>query len=168
MPLSNKVFESTTTVRFPDCDPFNHLNNARYIDYFMNAREDHLWTSMKFSPYIHAKQTGLSWVVGSNQIAYLKPAQLMETIVIRSTLLKMRERDILVEMTLWNKESTVLKSLLWARFVHFSLTTQRSEVHSEALITQFQPLENPIDETITFEKRVEMVRGFSAAELYPV
>lgn len=162
-----KVLESTITVRFPDCDPFNHLNNARYIDYFMNAREDHLWEAMKFSPYIHAKQTGLSWVVGTNQIAYLKPAQLMETVIIRSTLLKMRERDILVEMTMWNKDSTVLKSILWARFVHFSLTTQRSEVHSETLTQQFQPLENAIDESITFEKRVEMVRGFTAAELYP-
>ena len=28
--------------RFSDCDPFGHLNNARYIDYFINAREDHL------------------------------------------------------------------------------------------------------------------------------
>ncbi len=166
MAISNKVLESVTTVRFPDCDPFNHLNNARYIDYFMNAREDHIWINMKFSPYIYAKEKGLSWVVGTNQIAYLKPAQLMETIVIQSTLLKLRERDILVEMTMWNKESTVLKSVLWARFVHFNLSTQRSEIHAQSLIDTFLPWENPIDDNIAFEKRVEQVRNLSASELY--
>ena len=37
-----KQLESTTKIRFQDCDPFRHLNNARYTDYFMNAREDQL------------------------------------------------------------------------------------------------------------------------------
>ena len=30
--------ESKVVVRFPDCDPFNHLHNSRYIDYYLNAR----------------------------------------------------------------------------------------------------------------------------------
>jgi acyl-CoA thioesterase FadM len=34
--------KSFYTVRFSDCDPMGHLNNARYIDYMLNAREDHL------------------------------------------------------------------------------------------------------------------------------
>ena len=37
-----KVLESNMKIRFQDCDPFNHLNNAAYLNYFMNAREDHL------------------------------------------------------------------------------------------------------------------------------
>ena len=37
-----KTWESKHLIRFPDCDPFNHLNNSRYLDYFINAREDHL------------------------------------------------------------------------------------------------------------------------------
>ena len=34
--------ESTAVIRFQDCDPFGHLNNARYIDYFLNARQDQI------------------------------------------------------------------------------------------------------------------------------
>ena len=34
--------ESKVAIRFQDCDPFAHLNNAKYIEYFINAREDHL------------------------------------------------------------------------------------------------------------------------------
>ncbi|WP_192348725.1 hypothetical protein [Algoriphagus sp. Y33] len=33
-----KIPESNSVIRFQDYDPFNHLNNARYIDYFINAR----------------------------------------------------------------------------------------------------------------------------------
>ncbi len=40
----NKTPHSLYTIRFTDCDPFGHLNNGRYIDYLLNAREDHLKT----------------------------------------------------------------------------------------------------------------------------
>ena len=46
-----KAFESEALIRFPDCDPFNHLNNAHYLDYFINAREDHLMNGMGFNIY---------------------------------------------------------------------------------------------------------------------
>ena len=38
----SNYLQSFYTVRFSDCDPLRHLNNARYIDYMLNAREDHL------------------------------------------------------------------------------------------------------------------------------
>ena len=42
MKVLPKVLESKTKIRFQDCDPFNHLNNASYINYLINAREDQL------------------------------------------------------------------------------------------------------------------------------
>ncbi len=38
MNTTSKLWESKVLIRFSDCDPFNHLNNARYIDYFINAQ----------------------------------------------------------------------------------------------------------------------------------
>jgi acyl-CoA thioester hydrolase len=35
-----KETESRVVIRFQDCDPLRHLNNAKYFDYFFNARED--------------------------------------------------------------------------------------------------------------------------------
>ena len=52
--------QSEVLVRFADCDPFNHLNNSKYIDYFINAREDHLIKYYYFDIYRMAKETGLS------------------------------------------------------------------------------------------------------------
>ncbi len=37
---ATNVLGSKTKIRFQDCDPFNHLNNAAYINYLINARED--------------------------------------------------------------------------------------------------------------------------------
>ena len=76
-----KVLKSNTKIRFQDCDPFNHLNNAAYLNYFTNAREDQIKNYYDIDIYAMAKESGISWVVGSNQIAYISPALLMEDIV---------------------------------------------------------------------------------------
>jgi YbgC/YbaW family acyl-CoA thioester hydrolase len=154
-----KFSESSVIIRFPDCDPFNHLNNSRYIDYFINAREDHLVKDHQFNIYAYAKEKKLSWVLSQNQIAYLKPAMLMETVVIQTGILQMDERQILVEMRMLNKEKTSLKALLWTRFVHFNFVTQKSDIHSPELMAQFKPFENSEIEISTFEARVQELTG---------
>ena len=62
----NKILESKTKVRFQDCDPFNHLNNAKYIDYLINAREDQLIEKFDLDIYKIAFTEGVGWVTGSN------------------------------------------------------------------------------------------------------
>lgn len=159
----DKILESTSVIRFPDCDPFNHLNNSRYLDYFINAREDQLMEAYQFSPYQYAKEKGLSWVVGQNQIAYLRPATLMEKVVFTSRILQLRERDILVEMMMWNKDKTQLKSLLWTIFVHYNFQTGKSEIHSTDLIDYFKPFEDPLENQISFEERfVQLKKQFNS------
>jgi YbgC/YbaW family acyl-CoA thioester hydrolase len=160
-----KIHESKMLIRFPDCDPFNHLNNARYLDYFIIAREDHLMKAKNFNIYQYAVEKGVSWVVGQSQIVYFRPAMLMEEVIVQSTLLKWGEKDLLVEMRMWDKEKTTLKSLLWIKFIHVNMKTQRSEAHSQELEERFRNLENPLGEEMSFEKRVEQVKGKTAAEL---
>jgi thioesterase-3 len=101
-----KTWQTEHLIRFPDCDPFNHLNNSRYLDYFINAREDHLLKFHQFNIYELAREKGISWVVGKNQIVYLKPALLMETVIIQSTLIRLAESEIAVEMTMWSRDKS--------------------------------------------------------------
>lgn len=51
-----KTPESRVKVRFPDCDPFNHLNNSRYLDYIMTARGDQLIEHYGFDIYRLARE----------------------------------------------------------------------------------------------------------------
>lgn len=159
--------ESKVLIRFPDCDPFNHLNNSRYIDYFINAREDHLYLNYQFNPYQYAKEKLLSWVVSQNQISYLRPALLMERVVIQSHVLKFSERDILVEMTMWDVDKKTLKSIIWTTFTHYNFRTGKSEIHSQELVEKFKPLEDPLDREMSFEERVREVRanGFTPEQI---
>lgn len=164
MQQPSKVFESEVLIRFPDCDPFNHLNNSRYIDYFINAREDHL-SAHGFNMYQLALEKGLGWVVSLNQVAYLKPAFLNERVIIQSTMLWLKEKEVLIECRMWNKEKTILKSLLWSHCTHFNLKTQRSEVHSKELVDFFKPFENPLATALTFEERVAELKNKNADEI---
>ena len=158
MQANSKLWESKVLIRFPDCDPFNHLNNARYIDYFINAREDHLLAYLNFNIYHFAAEYGLGWVVSKNQIAYLKPAFLMETVVIDSTLLQLGATDLLVEMKMWNERKDKLKSVMWMNLVHINIKTQKPENHSQNLLDTFAPFVNAIDENINFDERVNQLR----------
>ena len=121
MPKLQNILESKTKVRFQDCDPFNHLNNAAYLNYFMNAREDQLIDNYGIDIYKMARKEGRSCVVGSNQITYLKPAFLMEEIVIQSQLLQFGDSHLLVELRMLNLDKTEIKAIMWSTFVHFNL-----------------------------------------------
>ncbi len=152
-----KTWESKVLIRFPDCDPFNHLNNARYIDYFINAREDHIMSYLGMNIYKYAAENGKGWVVGKNQIVYLKPAFLMETVAVESTLLKLTDKDVLVEMRMWNEAKTKLKSVMWSNFVHVNMQTQKTEPHTPELMEMFQSLENPLPHEMSFDERIDML-----------
>ncbi len=159
MNTTSKLWESKVLIRFSDCDPFNHLNNARYIDYFINAREDHIMANMNFNIYHFAAEYCLGWVVSKNQVAYLKPACLMETVVIDSALLRLGAIDLLVEMKMWNERKDKLKSVMWTNLVHINIKTQKPENHSQHLLDMFKPFEDPIDTNINFDERVNQLRN---------
>lgn len=153
-----KILESKVKIRFPDCDPFNHLNNSKYIDYIIGAREDQLLEHYDFDIYQLAREKGISWLVAQNQIAYLAPATLMETVTIQTQLIFCNSKVLTLEALMWNEDKTVLKAVLWSKFIHFNLKTQKSEIHSVELMSLFNQVENPLIEQIPFEKRVAKIR----------
>ncbi|HEY0752161.1 MAG TPA: hypothetical protein VGD26_13465, partial [Chitinophagaceae bacterium] len=74
-----------------------------------------------------------------------------------STLLKLSEKDVLVEMKMWNESKSKLKSIMWSNFVHVNMKTQKPEAHSTELMDMFTKLENPLPHAISFEERVEQL-----------
>lgn len=139
-------------VRFQDCDPFNHLNNGRYVDYFLNAREDHLLAHYDLDIYRVARETGLSWVVSTNQVAYVRPAFLMERVRMESQLIAYGPKHVQVEMRMWDETGTTLKSFCWMDFVHFDLRSNKVAAHSAAYLELFTRVLQPVDEK-TFDER---------------
>ncbi|HEX5112569.1 MAG TPA: acyl-CoA thioesterase [Saprospiraceae bacterium] len=142
---SPRVLSSTAIIRFQDCDPYSHLNNGRYLDYFMNAREDQVWHTYDFNIYEYSRTTGMGWVVTQNQIAYIRPALLMEEVTIESQLIESKGKFIKVEMRMYDSEKK-LKSLLWAQFIHVDIRQGKSINHPEELQQVFDRVCIPIEE----------------------
>ena len=140
-----EVLTSKAIIRFQDCDPYSHLNNGRYLDYFMNARADMVWKAYDFNIYEYSRTTGLGWVVTQNQIAYLRPALLMEEVTMESQLMESKPKFIQVEMRMLDSDRK-LKSLLWAQFVHVDIRQGKSTAHSAELQELFDKVCIPVAE----------------------
>lgn len=153
-----KTLKSKAIIRFQDCDPFNHLNNGNYINYFMNHREDKLVDDYQIDVYNMATKLGKSWVSGSNQIAYLRPALTMETVSIESQLIQYTDSELFVEMRMYNEDKTQLKSVIWSSFVHFNLLKQKREIHNSKLMGLFEDVYLPV-EAKTFEDRIKEIKS---------
>ena len=69
-----KTTESRAVIRFQDCDPLRHLNNAKYFDYFFNSREDQVPKLYGIQQSEIYRAFNAVWVVYNHQIAYIKPA----------------------------------------------------------------------------------------------
>ena len=150
--------ESQARIRFPDCDPFHHLNNSRYIDYLFNAREDHLLTCYDFDIHHLAASRGIGWVCAHTQIAYLQPAVLNELVTIATRLLYAGEKSLLLEASMWDLGKNQLKSLMWSRLVHYNLRERRSQAHSPELADLFGQIVYPLPENRNFEERVSHLK----------
>lgn len=148
----NKKLTTKTKIRFQDCDPFNHLNNSKYIDYFLNAREDQLIEHYELDVYEEATKRGISWVVGSNQIMYLNPAENMENVLIESQLIKYSSRNLTVEMTMWNEYQTQIKAFIWVSFVHFNLLAKKTHSHEQRFVDLFEKVVLPVEQE-SFQER---------------
>lgn len=147
-----KVISSRTKVRFQDSDPFNHLNNGKYIDYMMNAREDQIQDHYGLDLFDLAKNQGVGWVVATNQISYINSAVTMEDLYMDSQLMNFSEKHLDVEVRMWNKDKTQLKAFLWVRFVHVNLRSQKVSAHSDELMDLFGEVVLPIEQA-SFDTR---------------
>lgn len=133
----DSFLQSFYTIRFNDCDPFWHLNNSCYLDYFLNAREDHLREYYQFELSEEYKK-GNGWLIYTHQIAYLRPANYNETVWIRSGILGYSREILNVEMVMLDKAGKQLKSILHTQFVPVSIATGKKEAHTEEFMTFLQ------------------------------
>jgi thioesterase III len=124
----NKILSSSLKVRFQHCDPLGHLNNATYIDYFLNAREDQLQDNYDVDTYDYAMKTGMAWVVANHDISYLFPVKAKELILIKSNVAAFNSKSITVhfEMFVGEKKCAIMKTT----FVHIAIASGKPIDHS--------------------------------------
>jgi thioesterase-3 len=152
------ILQSPVKIRFQDCDPFNHLYSTRYLDYFLNVREDQLLSAYNLNVFQDMVDKQLVWVIAGTQIAYLKPALMGETVLIASQLTAFSPRTLSVEMRMWDETGKILKSLMWTNFTYFNIQTQRPALHSDELNQLFEKILLPIEQTGFEDRKNQLIR----------
>lgn len=155
-----KIASKEYPIRFQDRDPFSHLNNSKYLDYFVNAREDLSKDVYKIDLTDLALNKGLGWVVSEHNIAYLRPAKMSEIVIIEAQLIKHTNKSLKFEMRMWNHNKTVLKSVNWTELVHVNIALQKPIDHNVTLENVFNQIELPVFET-HFDERVAFFKNFN-------
>jgi len=153
-----KRLQSTTLARFQDCDPFGHLNNSRYIDYLLDARQDQILEHYGLEFLSPERRT--SWVVSQFQIAYFRPVLALERVLIRTRLIGFDDKTLTVEGAFLSESDKRLKALAWVHFTHVRTDAGGSTDHPEEMLSLFGRIRaDNVDPTAGFEARSMDLRG---------
>ncbi len=157
--MAHKNPESQYKIRFSDCDMFGHLNNSRYLDYFINAREDHLKDAYQFD-FERFYTQDQAWVISGHEIAYIRPAKYNEFVNIQSTLLAVEREMLFVEMIMMNQEKTQLKAIMRSRLVPVQISTGRKQPHGPEFMLWAKSIENTeIDSLSGLQDRIRQIQN---------
>jgi acyl-CoA thioester hydrolase len=82
----------------------------------------------------------------------------MEKVIIETRLIQFSDYSLLVEAFMWDENKTKLKTLMWAKLVHFNIKTQKSHKHSAELMNLFTQVHYPLANITSFEERVKSLK----------
>lgn len=148
---------SKTKIRFMDCDPMGHLNNSKYIDYMLNARDDHMAEHYEYTHEEYAHKTGCVWIIIQNEIAYLKEVRYNQEVIISSKLIEMNDRTCKIELLMKDSNAEKIHAVLWVTLIHFNLKTRKSEVVGEDVFATNEKLLSKVEQT-DFQSRANFLR----------
>jgi acyl-CoA thioester hydrolase len=163
MPEEEPIREPETLerVRFEDCDPFGHLNNAKYLSYFTNARERHVAEFYGFELHGLSRTEGLNWFVRRAQVEFMRPVDYGSEVLIRTRLIRFSQIAILIEALMMDKGAENLHSICWMDLIFVDLKSGRPARHGADLMALFHGVhfnEGEI-ECDNFPRRVKQIRS---------
>jgi len=151
---------SKVIIRFQDCDPLMHLNNAKYFDYFFNARDDQVAKIYGVRMSDIFKAYHCAWVVFTQQIAYVKPAGMGELVTIDSRIIWYNENTSIVEYFMMDEKQTQLKTVLWTTLRYIDVKTGKSTNHSGEVLAFLEAVKTADfdHENVTFNQRIKQIK----------
>lgn len=152
-----KEFSSKVKIRFADCDPIGHLNNVKYLEYMLNAREDHVEQNYGFTYEQYTRETGCTWVTIQNEIAYLKEVRYNSNVEITSKTIFVDDLTAVVEL-LMKDENGIIHAVFWLTVIYFNMKTRRAEKMPEETLNKFSHFLVEIEQK-SFKERVAYWRS---------
>lgn len=157
-----KELSTVVKVRFSDCDPIGHLNNVKYLEYMLNAREDHVENGYGFTYEEYTRRTGCTWITVQNEIAYLKEVRYNAKVMITSKTIEVSDRLSKVEILMKSGDGKTVHSILWLTVIYFDMKTRQSAVHPPETKELFKEFLVELTEA-NFQERVMTFRRANKA-----
>lgn len=152
-----KELTTQVKVRFSDCDPIGHLNNVKYLEYMLNAREDHVENGYGFTYEEYTRKTNCTWITIQNEIAYLKEVRYNAKVQISSKTIEIGDRLSKVEILMKSEDGKTIHSVLWLTVIYFNMKSRKSESQPEETKDLFRKFLVTLDEK-DFQSRVFTLR----------
>jgi acyl-CoA thioester hydrolase len=152
-----KELSTVVKVRFSDCDPIGHLNNVKYLEYMLNAREDHVENGYGFTYEEYTRRTGCTWITIQNEIAYLKEVRYNAKVMITSKTIEVGDRLSKVEILMKSEDGSTIHSVLWLTVIYFDMKTRRAAIQPPETINLFKDFLVNLEEP-DFKSRVASLR----------
>lgn len=152
-----KEISNLCRIRFSDCDPIGHLNNVKYLDYMLNAREDHVESGYGFTYEEYTRKTGCTWITIQNEIAYLKEVRYNAKVIISSKTIEVGDRMSKVEILMKSEDGQTIHAILWLTVIYFNMKTRKSDVHPEDTKRLFERFLVNVEE-VDFKSRAAYFR----------
>ena len=153
----DKEISTKVKIRFSDCDPIGHLNNVKYLEYMLNAREDHVEEGYGFTYDEYTKKTGCTWITIQNEIAYLKEVRYNSKVVISSKTIEISDRISKVELLMKSEDEKTIHCVLWITVIYFNMKTRQSDVHPEETKNLFRKFLIDLEQK-DFQSRTSFLR----------
>ncbi|ERM81299.1 thioesterase [Rhodonellum psychrophilum GCM71 = DSM 17998] len=152
--------ESRTVIRFQDCDPLQHLNNAKYFDYFFNAREDQVPKLYGVEMMDFIRKYKAAWVIYNHNISYVKPAKVGEWVRIMSRILWFNQNTVVLEYYMTDDSEKELKTLLWTTMRYVSIADGKSTDHTGSILDFLKATSENVDiKDMLITERVKFLKG---------
>ncbi len=152
--------ESIHRIHFQDCDMLGHLNNARFLDYFLNAREDHTIAHYQLNMGELAREQSAAWVITKHHLSYLRPARQGVEVRMLSQIIHFDNSNLVLEMQMRSADGLRLLALLWSEMAFVTTPAGTRTDHSNALMDLLDQLDvEAVDyDPDGFDERVKAVR----------
>lgn len=156
----HKKLYSKAVIRFQDCDPLQHLNNAKYFDYFFNAREDQVAMVYEFDYNDYFVHNQTSWVVYNHQIAYVSSAKVSERVKIISSVIYHNENTLVTEFVMTDEDCQTVRAVLWTTSKYIDVRTGKKTNHQAEVENYLKVIcvEGIDFEHITLNERIKTIK----------
>jgi acyl-CoA thioester hydrolase len=155
-----KETESRVVIRFQDCDPLQHLNNAKYFDYFFNAREDQVPKLYGIEMIDLIRKYQATWVVYNHNISYIMSAKVGEWVRTMSRIIWHNHNTVVVEYYMTDDTKKELKTLLWTTMRYVSMKDGKSSDHEGAVVEFLKATSDDIAiSQISVKERIKYIKA---------